>query len=445
MDPLEPRDDVAEPDAETLERAYQAENNEQFCHWFEFGIVLFFVFGIGFGVWVQLSRQAEDSDRLLVLAVASFAACLCGLLISRRPRFRPWMPWIACGGAMGIILLTGAVVQPTGIESAALHLLCLTTGTAVLLPWSWTFQLALCSASFGVLLYCAGGGPGIDAASNVLILALALLSHTMSVVGARLLEDKRRASFHRNALLAHTSALKDRLITDLRDTYRVKAEFVSTVSHELRTPLNVITGYATMLGDPQFGPLGDEQVKFLDRILQSARDQLELITATLEINRLDAGADTLDVGPVDLDALFAEVADDVRVTTETLVHLQFDNTLGARPIRTDRTKLKTIVRNLVNNALKFTPQGAVEVRAQEQGRHLTVTVRDTGIGIAEADVPSIFEMFRQVDGSDSRRFGGVGLGLHIVKRLVERLGGTITVASKPGVGSTFTVVLPPQS
>jgi hypothetical protein len=230
MDPVRPTDDVPDPDAATFERAYQAETIEQFCHWFEFGIVLFFVFGIGFGAWVRLSAHVEDGDRMVFVAVASFAASLCGVLISRRPRFRPVMPWIACGGGIGIIVLTGAVVRPSSVESLALHLLCLTTGTAVLLPWSWRFQLALCSASFAVLLYCAAGGPDTAAAGNVLIVALTLLSHTMSVVGAWLLEDKRRASFQRNAMLAHTSALKDRLIAELRDTNRLKAEFVSTVS-----------------------------------------------------------------------------------------------------------------------------------------------------------------------------------------------------------------------
>ena len=433
---------VPEPDADALERAYRAETVELFCQRFEFGIVLFFVFGIGLGAWVRINAHAEESEQLIFVLLASFAAGLCGLLICRRPQLRPRMPGIACAGAIAIIALAGVVVRPTDVESLALHLLCLTTGAAVLLPWSWPFQLTLCTASFAALLHCASGGGGVTA-GNVLILALALLSHAMSVVGAWLLEDKRRAAFHRSALLAHASAEKDRLIAELRDANRVKAEFVSTVSHELRTPLNVITGYTPMLGDEAFGRLAPEQRRFLERIEQSARDQLELVTATLEINRLDAGADTLDVTPVDLDALFAEVADDVRVTTETFVRLRFDNAVGRGPVHTDRTKLKTIVRNLVNNALKFTAEGMVEVRARQHADALTLTVCDTGIGIAEADVPTIFEMFRQVDGSDSRRFGGVGLGLHIVKRLVERLGGTIAVASKPGVGSTFTVVLPP--
>jgi signal transduction histidine kinase/uncharacterized membrane protein (UPF0136 family) len=233
-----------------------------------------------------------------------------------------------------------------------------------------------------------------------------------------------------------------RLITDLQAAVDLKSEFVATMSHELRTPLNVIIGYVDMLLDDAFGELAAGQRRTMADVRRSAIELFDLVSATLDLGRLDSGREQVSVGATDIDAIFRDVDAELRLLVSDGVRLEWQSQLGNVPVLTDRTKIKTIVKNLVGNALKFTNAGHVRATADWQDDWITFTVSDTGIGIDAQSLPVIFDMFRQVDGSSTRRFGGVGLGLHIVQRLVTLLGGAIHVDSAVGVGSTFTVRVP---
>jgi signal transduction histidine kinase len=219
------------------------------------------------------------------------------------------------------------------------------------------------------------------------------------------------------------------------------------MSHELRTPLNVITGYAEILCDPDLGTLGDDHATAARGIRRSAAELFELVTKTLDLSRLELGVDALRLERVALREVYAEVeAELASLMRPNEVRVSYAES-GAAPIEvvSDRGKLKTILKNLLANALKFTAAGEVAVRASSDGEHLVIHVRDTGIGIPVADRGAIFEMFRQLAPSNSAGPGGVGLGLYIVKRLIDLLGGSIAVASTPGVGSEFTLVLPARA
>ena len=224
---------------------------------------------------------------------------------------------------------------------------------------------------------------------------------------------------------------------------RTKSEFLATMSHELRTPLYVILGYTDVFLDGGVGSLSAEQVDVLRRIDRNARVLFELISMILDLNRLEAGRLPVEATEVRVADLLAEV----RAETQGLCDQsglacvwRVEEPLPA--LYTDPGKLKVVIKNLISNAVKFTKEGGMRVRAQAQREGVAISVTDTGIGIPAEAQAFIFESFRQVDSSTTRPYSGSGLGLYIVKRLLELLGGTIVVESEVGRGSTFRVWVP---
>jgi len=225
-----------------------------------------------------------------------------------------------------------------------------------------------------------------------------------------------------------------------------KSQFLANMSHELRTPLNSLLILARLLADNPGGRLDAKQVKFAQTIHASGLDLLTLINDLLDLAKIESGAVTaLNIAP----AAFSDLRDELERTFRQVAQdrgLEFSITLDpALPpiLRTDAARLKQVLKNLLANAFKFTARGGVALFiAPHKPAHVAFAVTDTGIGIAPDKQELIFEAFRQADGSTSRLYGGTGLGLSISRELTRMLSGRLTLRSRPGEGSTFTLVLP---
>jgi len=232
-----------------------------------------------------------------------------------------------------------------------------------------------------------------------------------------------------------------RLLEEVKQASALKSEFVGAISHELRSPLNVILGYLEMALDGGLGGIEPELEDALRRSRRQSIELLELITALLDLNRLEAGRLPVHRAPVAMSELLRTVFQQLPENWGRAdVELRLDLPSDLPVIESDAHKVKTVVRNLIHNALKFTERGHVTLSAQTtSGGGVEITVADSGRGIPPEAVRYVFEMFRQVPGSGG---GGVGLGLHIVQRFVQVLGGSVRVSSQVGVGTRFTVSLP---
>lgn len=257
----------------------------------------------------------------------------------------------------------------------------------------------------------------------------------------RRFDDRQRRVLEGIGRLASMALHNAALVEELARANEVRSEFIATMSHELRTPLNVVIGYGNMLEDGTYGEMSPDQIEVLHKIDRNARELHELISATLDLTRLESGRVSIEKSDVCVEDLLREVISEVEPLRRAGVEVRWNVAPETPALGTDALKLKVIVKNLVRNAVKFTDQGAVEVEARPLDGSIEITVADTGIGIEPENRDAIFEPFRQLEGGQEGR-GGVGLGLHIVRRLVELLGGTVRVESEVGRGSRFFVQIP---
>ena len=266
---------------------------------------------------------------------------------------------------------------------------------------------------------------------------------------AHLIEDLQRA----NALLRLQNVELEARYREAEEARRLRGELLANVSHELRTPLTAILGYAWLLRDGR--TLGGDQAAQVEKIEEAGTQLLARIEDLLDLTNLQLGRLAPQVETCDAVALLHAAMDSVAPPPQLEVQMFAPD--ATVPVRTDGSQVLRILRQLVSNAYKFTPQGGVTARVRmasgspwsDEARrtgsvpHRVVwEVEDTGIGIAESDLERVFDEFRQVDGSATRRFGGMGMGLALSRQLARRLGGDVTVRSEPGRGSRFTLSLP---
>jgi PAS domain S-box-containing protein len=253
------------------------------------------------------------------------------------------------------------------------------------------------------------------------------------------IHDRKRAEQERADLLAKAEAA----YREAEAANRSKDEFLATVSHELRTPLNAIMGWAQLLLASGDSP--ERRQQGLETVVRNAKLQSQLIDDLLDVSRIISGKMRLDVQSTDLAAVIDAAVEAIRPAAEAK-KLQVRRVLDpfAGPVSGDPVRLQQVVWNLLSNAVKFTPkEGKVEVRLERVNSHIEILVADNGAGISPEFLPYVFDRFRQLDASTTRRHGGLGLGLAIVRHLVELHGGTVRVKSPgEGEGSTFIVALP---
>lgn len=223
---------------------------------------------------------------------------------------------------------------------------------------------------------------------------------------------------------------------------RLKSSFLANMSHELRTPLNSIIGFSDFMIDPMFGP--EEREEFAKIIKENGNNLLEIISNIMDLSKIESGQMTVIKSEFSVNRLVAEVHADhvIKIIEKCLLWTENPVHEKAVWIVSDEYRLKQILDNLISNAIKFTENGGVEIGFQQQENFLLFHVKDSGIGIPAEYHETIFERFRQVETTNSRTYGGNGLGLAITKSLVTLLGGKIWLESQPGVGSTFYFTIP---
>jgi signal transduction histidine kinase len=409
---------------------------------------------IPFGVVLDIATHPHLVLELLWVRLGFGAGCVALVAVTTWKGVARFALGLSVTLALWSSLCIEVLVVATGASDSAYYagLNLIVLGMGLLYPWTRTQMLAVCAAIY--LLYLLPVFVLVERPphwadffnNNYFLLLTGVIAVTSSHFSARLREREffaRTELEERTEELKETSAQLQSSLKKLQELDHLKSQFFANVSHELRTPLTLILSpIEAMLQD-------DEQAlpppvrESLGSMHRNAARLLLLINNLLDLAKLEAGKVYLRYEPIELCGFLAGLLPPFSALAQRK-RIRFALEGGeAEPVHADPERLDIVFQNLLANALKFTPEGgSVTVRVSQEPSAVAAEVSDTGIGIAPKDLPVIFDRFAQADGTATRRFGGTGIGLALVKELVELHGGAVSVRSEPDRGSTFTVRLP---
>jgi signal transduction histidine kinase len=279
----------------------------------------------------------------------------------------------------------------------------------------------------------------IEGLGIVSTVAVALYVTMMALYYAKVFASQSELESEMRGHLATSAELKQ-ATEEAERAGAAKAEFLAKMSHELRTPLNAVIGYSQMLLEDASDEGDVETVKDLEKIHGAGHHLLKLINEVLDLSKIDAGMMEVYYEEASLAGLVRETVDECRAHAaahNNIVSLDMDNSIG--PVIIDQQKVKQILSQVLDNAVKFTRHGFIRIRVTRSGDEVQIAVNDTGVGISPADLPTLFEQFTVLGDASSSKYGGTGLGLALSQKLCRLMGGDISVRSESGVGSCFTI------
>jgi signal transduction histidine kinase/CheY-like chemotaxis protein len=300
----------------------------------------------------------------------------------------------------------------------------------VLASSSITLPFVAILLGYGMLIYVASNSSSNSTEQGVFIGAGLL---TIFVIGRQAVVARQNEKLFKEAQQLRVAA---------EQANTAKSAFLATMSHELRTPLNAILGFTRIVRRKSEGLLPEKQIENLDKVLSSGEHLLGLINTVLDIAKIEAGRMDVQASNFSINALAEQCANIATPLIKPNVTLEKNLDPGLQLVYSDQDKIKQIILNLLSNAAKFTHEGSVRLNIRHTDSVFMLDIGDSGIGMAEEALGRIFQEFQQADSSTTRKYGGTGLGLAISRNLARLLGGDLTVTSKLGVGSTFTLSLP---